>query len=234
MGLGLSVLTEKFGVTNRNLAYISYAYRIVTGKKSSLRLGLQAGLHNQVQRFSELKTNNDGSIDPLVMQNTPALNSVNFGAGAYYSTPTFYAGLSVPRMIDDQVRVNSAGDAASGSSIGGQAMHYYFTLGNMFRLSEDLGLKAQAMMKSVKGAPAQLDVNANFLICKTVWLGAGYRNNAAVTAFLGLQPNPRFFIGYSYDYDLGGLQKYTNGSHEIVLSYLFYHDLKKVLSPRYF
>lgn len=33
MGLGLSVLNEKIGVLNRNLAYISYAYRLKLDKK---------------------------------------------------------------------------------------------------------------------------------------------------------------------------------------------------------
>src|ERR1043165_4220007 len=64
MGLGLSILNEKIGSLNRNLAYGSYAYRIKTGKSSTLALGLMAGLHNQAQRFSELKASRDGVPDP--------------------------------------------------------------------------------------------------------------------------------------------------------------------------
>jgi type IX secretion system PorP/SprF family membrane protein len=232
MGLGLSVLNEKIGVLNRNLAYLSYAYRIKTGDNGRLALGLAGGIHNQANRFPDLKTSRDGSIDPQLAQNAN-LTAFNFGAGLYFSTKTFYAGLSVPRVIDDRV-VFSDGSPSAATGIDPSALHYYLTLGKYFDLSRNTAFKAQAMLKSVAGAPIQADINANFLFYQKLWLGAGYRTNAAAVALLGLQITPQLFAGYSYDFDLNGLQTYSGGSHEIVLSYLFLFDLKKTLSPRYF
>jgi type IX secretion system PorP/SprF family membrane protein len=234
MGVGLSVLNEKIGALSRNLAYFSYAYRIKAGKTGSLALGLMGGLHSQMQKFGDLKTSRDGSIDPKVAVNTPNISTFNFGAGLYYSTKTFYAGLSVPRMINDQLAVNSSGDGFARNTFDPSAMHYYFTIGKVFDVNEDLLVKTTAMAKTVAGAPPQADVSANFLFNKVLWLGAAYRTGAAATAILGVQASPRFYIGYSYDIDLNRLHQYTGGSHEVVLSYLFYHDTKKVLSPRYF
>ena len=55
MGLGFSILNEKIGVLNHNLAYVSYAYRLKVGEKSTLAFGLMGGLHNQVNKLNEIK-----------------------------------------------------------------------------------------------------------------------------------------------------------------------------------
>jgi type IX secretion system PorP/SprF family membrane protein len=193
-----------------------------------------AGIHNQNQRFSELKTSRDGTPDPQVTQNSPNVTTLNFGSGIYYSTRTFYAGFSIPRMIDDQPRVAADGNPVTPMGFFPSTMHYYLTAGKLFNLGTNALLKTQGMLKAVQGAPVQADLNANVLLYKTLWLGAGYRTAAAVSAFLGIQPGEQLFIGYSYDYDLNGLQQYSGGSHEIVLSYLFSYNLKKIPSPRYF
>ncbi len=233
MGLGLSVLNERIGVLNRNLIYGSYAYRLKLDAKSNLAFGLMAGVHNQINKFSSLKTNDDGTIDPQLGQNSPSVLAPNFGAGVFYTTKTFYAGLSVPRMIDDQVRFEN-GDAESVLGFSPSKYHYFITLGNVFTLSPDLKLKTQGMVKAVANSPLQVDVNANFLIKEFLWAGLAYRYNASASAILGVQINPQFLVSYSYDYGLNSIQKYSLGSHEIALNYLFSYKGKKVVTPRYF
>ena len=234
MGIGLSVLNEKIGVLNRNLVYLSYAYRVKVGDNGKLAFGLMAGIHNQLNKFSTLKTNDDGSIDPQLVQNSPSLIAPNFGAGIYYSTKKFYAGLSVPRMVDDRVLFSSTGSASQSTNINTANFHYYLTVGNVFTLSSDLKLKAQCMVKAVQNAPVQFDLTANFLIKEYIWAGVSYRNKSAVAAILGIQINPQFLVSYSYDYGLNIIQKYSQGSHELGINFLFAYKGKKVVTPRYF
>jgi hypothetical protein len=40
-------------------------------------------------------------------------------------------------------------------------------------------------------------------------------------------------MAYSYDFEFGGIGKYVNGSHEVVLSYVFRYS-RKVEDPRNF
>ena len=234
MGLGVSVLNEKIGVLNRNLAYVSYAYRLKLDKNSTLAFGLMAGIHNQISKFSELKTNNDGTTDTQFSANSPSLISPNFGSGIYYTNKTFYAGVSVPRMIDDNFKFSSSGVAEQTLNFSPNRYHYYLTLGNMFTITSDLKLKAQAMVKAVQNAPLQYDVNANFLIKDFIWAGLGYRSGSSASAVVGVQINPQFLVCYSYDYGINSIQKYSQGSHEIMLNYLFSYKGKKVVTPRYF
>lgn len=233
MGLGLSVLNERIGVLNHNLAYVNYAYRLKTGDKSTLAFGLMGGLHNQVNKFEDIKANDDGSKDPQFV-GTPSTMAPNFGTGIYFNTKTFYAGFSIPRMVDDRVKLSTNGAVSVSSKIEPQHFHYYLTVGNLFTLNKDLKLKAQGMVKAVQNSPLQFDLNANFLIKELIWAGASYRNGSAVSAIVGVQASPQFLVSYAFDYTLNDIQKYSQGSHEIALSYLFSYKSKKVITPRYF
>jgi type IX secretion system PorP/SprF family membrane protein len=232
MGLGLSVLNEKIGVLNRNLVYATYAYRIQTSAKGKLAFGLMAGLHNQVNRFADLKTTDVGDIQ--VAQNSPSTLAPNFGTGIYYNTDKFYAGFSIPRMIDDRVTFDAQGDAIKNIGVSPNRFHYYLTAGYMFTISESLKLKPQAMIKAVQNAPLQYEVNVNALIIDKIWAGLGYRSNASAVGLLGAQITPQLVASYSYDYGINEIQKYSQGSHELAISYLFSFKGRKVTSPRYF
>jgi type IX secretion system PorP/SprF family membrane protein len=232
MGLGISVLNEQIGKLNRNLIYLNYSYRIKTGEKGHLSFGVMGGVHNQVNKLSELKATETGDIQ--VSQNTPSIFSPNFGAGIYYYTNKFYAGVSVPRMIDDSYMFSQTGDVVKSNKFSVNKFHYYFTVGNVFTVNEDLKIKPQAMIKMVQNAPLQYDINVNFLIKSKIWAGVSYRSGADISALLGLQVTPQFLVNYSYDYALTKIQKYSQGSHEITLGYLFSYKQRKVVTPRYF
>ena len=232
MGVGISVLNEQIGKLSRNLVYLNYAYRIKTGDKGHLSFGLMGGIHNQVNKLSELKATESGDIQ--ISQNTPSLIAPNFGFGIYYYTNKVYAGISIPRIIDDRYMFDQSRSFVKKTSFKAQKGQYYCTMGNVFEINDDLKIKPQAMVKMVQNAPLQYDLNVNFLIKNKIWAGVSYRSGSDVSALIGLQVNPQFLVNYSYDYALTQIQKYSGGSHEITLSYLFSYKQRKVTTPRYF
>ncbi len=54
-----------------------------------------------------------------------------------------------------------------------------------------------------------------------MWLGASYRSNRSVAALFQFSVNDQLKVGYTYDFDFGKLGKYSNGSHEVMLTYQF-------------
>ena len=96
MGLGISLLNEQIGKLSRNLVYLNYAYRLKVSEKGKLSFGLMGGIHNQVNKLSELKATETGDIQ--ISSNTPSIIAPNFGAGIYYYTNKFYAGVFYPRQ----------------------------------------------------------------------------------------------------------------------------------------
>lgn len=236
MGLGLSILNEKIGVTNRNLIYASYAYRIKFDDKSTLAMGLMGGLDQQQNRLYTLKLSNDvnAPVDPQ-FGNTPNVVAPNFGAGLYYNTKNLYIGLSIPRMVDNKVRFGNDGSSTIRTTkVAPSKFTYYLTAGYLFTIDEEFKLKPTIMMKAVQNAPLQFDLGANLLIKDMIWAGLSYRSGSSMAAILGMQVNKQFLVSYSYDYGLNKIQKYSQGSHEIVLNYLFSFTGRKVITPRYF
>ena len=68
----------------------------------------------------------------------------------------------------------------------------------------------------------------------TIYMGAAWRWDAAVSGLAGFQVNENWMIGYAYDAETTKLSNYNSGSHEIFLRYEFKGKTEKVVSPRFF
>ena len=223
MGLGLSVLNEEIGVATRNIIYLNYSYRIKTGKKSYLGFGLSGGIHIQRVDFTKVETDitNDPNYKETLHANTP-----NFGFGINYYTDKFFAGISIPRLLDDNYSMKASFKAKS--------FHYYIVVGGIISVVNDFKLKPSLMVQAVANAPIKFDLTLNSLIKEKLWLGVSYRNSNDISAIVGLQISPRFLVSYSYDFCTSKLKTFNSGSHELVLSALFGYKGRKIVSTRYF
>ncbi len=231
MGVGVSVLNEKIGVTNRQLIYGDYAYRFQMGK-GKFSLGLMGGLNMIRENLLSVQTTVAG--DQAFSQNIPTQMLPNFGFGMYYYTSKFYAGLSIPRMIDNKLSLTTANGIKTDNKVDLKSFHYYFVIGRLFAINDNFKLKPQIMTKAVQNAPVEWDINLNALIRETLWLGASYRTGADVSAIVGYQFSPQFLASLSYDYTLTDIRNYNSGSIEFGLNYLFSFRGKKIVTPRYF
>ncbi len=236
-GVGLSVMNETIGVSHQMGVYTNFAYRMLF-PHSVLSFGLQGGFVNDEEKFSELHT-----ITPNDNQFATDVRKMflpNFGFGIYYYKDRFYAGISIPRLLENKIQTSFSSiepSATSSSVINAgklQLWHYFLASGYVFDLNDDLKFKPSIMVKAVQHAPIELDVDANFLMKDFLWLGASYRTGDAISALLGMQLTKQLRVGYSYDYTLSKLQSFNSGSHEITLGYDFSFDKRKVISTRYF
>ncbi len=226
MGLGLLMEREKIAVTELLNFYASYAYKILLGP-GSLAFGLQAGLTHQSQQLTGLALP-PGVTDPSFDENVTTLLP-NFGAGVYYRTSRFYAGFSVPFLLENSFDESDIILAAR------QLRHYFLTAGYLFDLSPSLKFKPQILVKSVTGAPVNIDLNANFLIREKVWAGLSLRNMNSLNALMEIQLNRRFKIGMAYDLVTSDLGQVNSGSGEFMLNYRVFSGVpERVISPRYF
>lgn len=232
IGVGLSVLNDKIGPTNNTSVFGDFAFKMKLNSKSKLALGLSAGANIWQARLSTL--NLDNQNDPTFQNNISNRVTPNVGFGAYYSTDRFYAGISVPNLIQNSY---SELKQANGSTLTAKEQRHYFLIaGAVLKLSDNLAFKPTTLVKVTAAAPIQVDLTASFIIMKRLLLGGMYRTGDAVGALVGFDITDQFHIGYSYDWSLGlSTAKYNKGSHEIVLRYDFIFSSKKQIhSPRYF
>ncbi|WP_448519228.1 PorP/SprF family type IX secretion system membrane protein, partial [Rhodoflexus sp.] len=157
----------------------------------------------------------------------------NFGAGAYYRTDRFYAGLSIPNILTNNLN-GQTNVAFIGSNRARQFRHAFFTSGYVFDLNKGLKLKPSFLLKYVDGAPLELDLNANLWLYDMFAVGLSYRSFDSIDALFEFQVTPQLSVGYAYDYTLTPLGKYTSGTHEIMIRYEFGFGKSRIITPRYF
>ncbi len=226
VGLGLSVIQDEIGPSDKSIISADFSYTINTSENYKLSFGLKgtASLFN----VDYTKLNRYDLNDPRFQNNIDNQFSPNVGAGVYYHSDKLYAGVSVPFILETKHFNDNA------SSVAKDVLHYYFIGGYVFDLSETTKFKPAFLIKSVKGAPLQADLTANFMFNDKFVVGGAWRWSAALSGLVGFQVNENWFIGYTYDTDTTKLANYNSGSHEFFLRYEFKGKQEKIVFPRFF
>jgi type IX secretion system PorP/SprF family membrane protein len=240
MGLGVTYLKDRIGLTESNLGMLTYSYRIATGDRSMLSLGVSAGISEYAFDPTGMVTVNP---DPLLPSSRVAATSPNLNTGLFYHSDNFYAGLSAYNLIGRRALLRQ--DIA----VAFHDFHYYFTVGGMVRLADDVQLKPSVLIKQVKGSPTSYDLNAMFLFRERLWLGGSFRSNVrvfedqlqedlskrnAVALVMEYFVLPSMRIGYAYDYNLNALNSYRTESHELSVGVYLNRQRKIIYNPRWF
>ncbi len=227
MGVGLSVLNDKIGPTKSTIMALDLDYQIKLNAKSKLSFGLKGLANFYSNNINALELDNQQDI--AFSENTQRILP-NTGAGIYYYRERFYAGISVPKLMENKFNSNSLNATSK------EQRHYFLILGTVFDLGKDLKLKPTCFIKATQAAPIEGDVTANFIIKDKFTIGAMYRTGDGVGALLGYNFTEQFTVGYSFDWSMANTTgKYNNGSHEIMLRYDLISKTKaKIKSPRFF
>jgi type IX secretion system PorP/SprF family membrane protein len=235
IGIGFQVISDKLGATSTTngtqtlSGVFSAAYRIKMDV-GTLSFGMQGNVSQYKASLTDVPLGSSSSYDPAFANNISKM-LLNFGTGVYYNSDKFYIGLSAQDLLPNDLSAeNSSGEKLSGK----QSLHLFLAAGYVFPVAEDFKLKPSFLVKGVRGAPIQADVNATLWIKDVFGIGAQYRTSADVAALIEVQASPQIRIGYSYDRSTTSLQNFNSGSHEIMLRYEFGFPKGKTLSPRYF
>ena len=226
IGYGLQIYNDNIGVESTIGLQGFYSYRIPFAK-SSLALGLSAGILNYRALYSQVVTTTGG--DPVFREDVNGLRPT-VGIGALYETEHWYAGFSIPALLQTKITSENVQVTTGASN------HYFLTGGYIFDLSPDLKLKPSVLFKAVQGAPLEMDLNVNAWFQNFIGLGASYRTGDSFVGMFELQLTPVLRLGYAYDFLISNLKTYSQGgTHELMLRYEFGgQKTQRVLSPRYY
>lgn len=227
MGLGLLVERNSIGIFRETNLIGNYAYRMEL-QEGKLALGLGFGVTVYNSAWNDLLAAD--ADDEQLMNNSTSAVLPAFSLGTYYYTQKYFIGISFPLFmgyeLDESTGKYKVGKPFSGSN-------YFLTGGYEFGISNNLKLMPSLLIKYHQGNAIQVDYNALVNLKNRVWMGIGYRNKDMLVAMLQCQVNYQLRMAYSYDFKLGTLGRYMNGSHEIVLNYVFRYE-RKVTGPRQF
>jgi type IX secretion system PorP/SprF family membrane protein len=223
MGLGLVAIHDQIGVHKNIHASMNGAYHLQTGKKSFLSMGMQVGIHHQRSDYASIA---GSTYDPKVSNNVISYSALDLGAGFYFRSPKFHAGLSAPDLVPERVNVNDT------LSIRLSKMNLFIYSRYIFKISETLDGEPSVLIKYLSGVPYSFDLNMNVNYRKVLTCGFSYRNRESVDFLLKAQVTPQLQFGYAYDHPIGKIAVLSNESHELMVQYLFRYIEKKVSSPR--
>jgi type IX secretion system PorP/SprF family membrane protein len=216
VGLGLSVITDKIGYEKRLMVMGDYSYRLEISRTSWLRLGIKGGFvnySNDLNKYILLNPSDEAYRGMVEHQFIP-----NFGIGAFLQNDAYYVGVSIPKMLETDMK-NETGNY----SVSAETRHWFLMAGYLYALNDEFKVKPSVLTKIVKDAPVQVDINANLLFREKLGVGIMYRTTEAYGLNLSYNINERIRIGYSVDYGNGSYYRKSNGIHEVMISY----ELKK-------
>ena len=228
VGLGLSVIHDQIGPVEESNLALDVSYTMPVSESGNLAFGVKGSFSfMNVGLFSQTDIIDETDV---VFREDYKDSYPNVGAGLYYYTDKFYAGVSVPNILENYSYTLNGHLFEDVSD----SMHWFGTLGYVFDLDTNLKLKPSAMVKMVKGAPISIDLNASLFINELFEVGLSYRDGDSIDALLGVQASPNIRIGYAYDYTLTNLGNYNSGSHELMLLFDLDFAKKHIKSPRFF
>jgi type IX secretion system PorP/SprF family membrane protein len=224
VGLGLTLINDKIGVHKNLSALTSYAYHLKVGSESYFSMGLQAGLHSRKSDYASL-IGSPGN-DPKLANPFISHTFLDFGAGAYYRSRKLHLGLSAPELIPQKIYINDS------LSIRLSKVNFFFLTKYHIPLNENAALEPGFLIKYLSNVPVSFDINTNFIYRKLLTIGLSYRKNESVDFLLKGQVTAQLQFGYSYDHSIGEVSSLSNGSHELMINYLFRYIQKNAASPR--
>jgi type IX secretion system PorP/SprF family membrane protein len=227
IGLGLLIEKNSIGIFKETSLIGNYAYRMEL-RDGKLALGLGFGVTVYNVAWNELAATDPD--DQQLMINSTSSVLPDFSLGMYYYTKKYFIGISMPLFLSYKLD-NSTGKYKISNPFSG--CNYFFTGGYEVDISPQVKLLPSMLIKYHPNSKIQIDYNAQICLKDRIWMGIGYRNRDMLVGMLQYQLNYQLRMAYSYDFEFGNIGKYINGSHEIVLSYVFRYA-RKVMGPRQF
>ena len=247
LGLGFHIVRDEIGAQKTLSPFLSTAYRIHVSEKTTLAMGIAFGFTQYQLDGTQLVVL--GPSDPAVptVLASTLLKDAKFGL--YLNNDNFYLGLSAANLFNNNIDYLNNGTP---NIVVPQRLHYFLSGGYIFKISEKIKCYPSFLIKENKNVPTNADINAFFLFNEKVWVGGSYRTavpifskdnlqsdlvqRANAAASIQIYPTPGMRVGYSYDFNIAGLNNYFGGSHELSIGYALIPPkiTTRMVSPRYY
>jgi type IX secretion system PorP/SprF family membrane protein len=226
-GLGAYIYSDQIGPVVDQGALATYAYRINL-RKGKLAFGIQGGVKYYNINW-ELITVEDPDFVFQGEQKNKFTPDANFGI--YYYSNRVYLGVSSKQLLQNEYGMVTVNGKQTYSKL---LRHFYGMAGIAVPVTDKVIFRPSVLIKYVKDAPWQMDLNASFLFNDLFWLGMTYRTNGDVVFMTEFNFGSKYRIGYSYDVNVKDMVHSNSGSHEIRLGIDLDLLKNRMITPRYF
>ena len=213
MGLGAGFYSDQVGVANVTGLFAAYSYKLFFNSDSStwwdynphvLSFGITSGFMIYNENLLDLDIQNDPNFAKNINTIIPTI-----GAGVFYNREHIYIGLSAPNLLKDAL--------SSESNLNIETPYYLYAGFRVFTTRfKEIMINPSVLIKSVSGAPIQVDFNTKINYKNKFEIGVGYRTNSSVNFLVGLHMSNNFRLLYNYNKTVNNNSMNTHG---IVLNF---------------
>ncbi|MDD3320892.1 MAG: PorP/SprF family type IX secretion system membrane protein [Paludibacter sp.] len=223
-GIGIRFIDDKVGLFTNQTLHLQYAYK----KKLNdgvLSVGTDLGytsLGFNGDSVSEISIGEYHNIsgDPEIPQSSVVGMSFDMNLGVFYSTPSYYVGLSYLHLNNPTVNWGDFSEFKLYSSL-------FFTGAYNWALPDSkLVLKPSTLIKT-DFSSLQFDLTGRVEYDNKYWGGLSYRLQDAVVFLAGINISSGVTIGCSYDLPTSRILSVSPGSLEVLFLYNFEYVFAK-------
>ena len=210
-GYGISLMSDRTGITQNTMVYLNYAYHVNLGSSLRMGLGVKPGFMQYRIKLYDAQLADQG--DDILTGNVFTANALDLNSGLHLYSDRFFFIASMRHMVGKSIQFTTYNSSL--------AKHYSGIIGYRFGKDDEkskLDFIPSVMFQYVDPAPPQTSIMMKFVYDDKFWAGLTGRTNDALGLVLGMQVNKRINIGYGFDYSLGDVRNYQSGTHEIMIS----------------
>jgi type IX secretion system PorP/SprF family membrane protein len=227
VGLGISIVNDKWGPIRQNGLYVDYAFRVQLNPTQYLSFGLKGGFNMYQAWLTDLVLNDP--TDPVYANDINLKMLPNVGVGIMWHSDRFFLGASSPKILRNQIQ------SQSNESVYKEVLHFYGMGGYVFFLNDVFKLKPTLLYRWAERTPSYVDFSGTLIIYDRLWIGATYRFENSYAMIFQFNVNNQLKFGYSYDLTTFHPTQVNSGTHEFMISYDFTYGRRgRQITPRYF
>lgn len=227
VGLGLSIVNDKWGPIRQNSVYFDYAFRVQLASEQYLSFGMKVGVNLYQAWLSDLIINDPNDLIFAYDVNLKFLPNV--GAGILWHSNRFFLGASMPKFLKNRLQSQST------ETVYREVSHFYGMGGYVFFLNDVFKFKPTVLYRWAERTPSYMDFSGTLIMYDRFWVGATYRMENSYALIFQFSVNSQLKFGYSYDLTTFHPTQVNSGTHEFMISYDFNQGRRgRQITPRYF
>jgi type IX secretion system PorP/SprF family membrane protein len=218
-GIGLTAFSDEHGIQNTTGVNIGWAYHIplsadkVRGGKLSFGLnGTYAQYGVDGSKITVMHTD-DNLLDLAANSTNSAFDA---GFGMLMHNQISYFGISALNLLSTNIK-------AFDNALIPNVSHIYAIGGRDFPIGEKSAIVTGFLVDVVKNNSTQFDLRVGYDYDQLFQFGLGYRNKDALIINAGIFILPNLGVHYYYDMTLSKLKTTSSGSHEIMLTFMWFY-----------
>ena len=223
--VGGQLISDNYGAFKSTDFIGNYALRIPINNKWKISVGASIGLSNH--SFNPARAVVLNSSDPLLPYNggdeeydaftQGKLNqlSLNTGAGVALNSSNFFLSIGAKQLAKNYISFGN-------SSINfDQRTHWNLMTGYNFSIGNGLDIQPAILIKRMQANKLSYEFSALATINYIFWAGVNYHLGASAGIMVGMEISDELKIGYSMEFATTRINYFSNGGHEIMISYAF-------------